>query len=89
MFATGLGGGSPAVATGQLPLANPLSTTVAIPVATIGGIPAEVAASLLAPGLVGVAQVNLIVPGGTPSGMQAVQLSVDGVLSNQVMINVQ
>jgi uncharacterized protein (TIGR03437 family) len=89
VFATGLGAGSPAVATGQLPPANPLSTTVAIPVATIGGIPAEVAASLLAPGLVGVAQVNLIVPGGTPSGMQAVQLSVDGVLSNQVMINVQ
>ena len=89
VFATGLGAGTPAVATGQLPPANPLSTTVVIPTATIGGIPAQVAASLLAPGLVGVAQINLIVPGGTPSGMQAVQLSVDGVLSNSVMIHVQ
>lgn len=89
VFATGLGAGTPAVATGQLPPANPLSTTVAMPTATIGGIPAEVAASLLAPGLAGVAQINLIVPGGTPSGPQAVQLSVDGVLSNVVTINVQ
>lgn len=89
VFANGLGAGNPAVATGQLPPASPLSTTVAMPTATIGGIPAVVAASLLAPGLVGVNQVNLIVPAGTPSGMQAVQLSVGGVLSNIVMINVQ
>jgi len=39
--------------------------------------------------LVGVAQINLIVAAGTPSGIQAVQLSVDGVLSNVVMINIQ
>jgi uncharacterized protein (TIGR03437 family) len=89
VFATGLGAGTPAVATGQLPPATPLSSTVAMPMATIAGIPAEVAASILAPGLAGVDQVNLIIPGGVPSGSQAVQLSVGGVLSNVVMITVE
>jgi uncharacterized protein (TIGR03437 family) len=60
-----------------------------MPTATIAGIPAEVAASILAPGLAGVDQVNLIIPGGVPSGSQAVQLSVGGVLSNVVMITVE
>ncbi|MDA0204710.1 MAG: phosphoglycerate kinase [Acidobacteria bacterium] len=69
VFTNGLGAGTPAVATGQLPPASPLSTTITMPTATIGGVAAEVAASLLAPGLAGVAQVNVIVAAGTPSGV--------------------
>jgi uncharacterized protein (TIGR03437 family) len=90
VFAMGLGAGSPAVATGQLPPIEPLSDTIARPAATIGGINATVLASVLAPGLAGVNQVNVVVPPGAPSGsLVFLQLSVDGVLSNAFPISVQ
>lgn len=89
VFATGLGAGSPAVATGQVPAASPLSSTLATPTANIGSVNAQVAASLLAPGFVGVNQVNVIVPAGTPSGNQPLRLAVGGVQSNSININVQ
>ena len=89
IFATGLGAGSPAVGTGMLPLGNPLSTTVAMPIVTVGGISAEVAASVMAPGLAGVQQINVIVPAGAASGSQALEFTVDGVESNSVNIFVQ
>jgi uncharacterized protein (TIGR03437 family) len=89
VFATGFGAGSPAVATGQLPPVEPLSETVAVAAATIGDINATVLASVLAPGLAGVNQVNVVVPPGAPSGSQELQLSVGGVLSNAVTIHVQ
>jgi uncharacterized protein (TIGR03437 family) len=89
IFATGLDAGSPAVQTGQLPLGSPLSNTVAIPVVTIGGMSAEVAASVLAPGLAGVQQINVIIPAGAASGSQELKFTVDGVESNPVNIFVQ
>jgi uncharacterized protein (TIGR03437 family) len=89
VFATGLGAGSPAVGTGQLPGANPLSATIATPTATIGGVNAQVAASLLAPGFAGLYQVNVIVPAGTPSGTQALRLTTGGVQSNAVTLNIR
>ena len=89
VFATGLGAGTPAVASGQLAPSSPLSSTVATPTATIGGVTAQVAASLLAPGFAGVYQVNVVVPGGAPTGSQALRLTIGGVQSNAVNINVQ
>lgn len=89
IFATGLGAGNPAVATGRLPSANPLSFTRAAPIATIGGISAQVAASVMAPGLAGVQQINVIVPAGAPSGSQVLKFSIDGIESNSVTIFVQ
>jgi uncharacterized protein (TIGR03437 family) len=89
VFATGLGAGTPAVATGQLPPDDPPSHTLALPSATIGDINATVQASVLAPRLAGVNQVNVFVPPGASSGSQELQLSVDGVLSNAVTIHVQ
>jgi adhesin/invasin len=89
VFATGLGAGSPAVGTGQLPSSSPLSFTAATPTATLGGVAAQVPASLLAPGFVGLNQVNVIVPAGAASGAQPLRLTVGGVQSNAVNINVQ
>jgi adhesin/invasin len=89
VYATGLGAGSPSVATGALAGANPLSATATTPTATIGGVSAQVAASLLAPGFAGLSQVNVIVPAGAPTGSQSLQLSVGGVQSNAVLINVR
>ena len=56
----------------------------------IGGLPAEVAFSGLAPGFVGVYQVNVIVPMDSPTGDSVpLSLSIGGVLSNTVTLAVQ
>ena len=89
VFVTGLGAGDPEVETGQLPLVDPLSMTAVIPVATIANMPAEVAASVFAPNLVGVYQLNIIVPASAPTGAQQLGFTIDGVQSNAVPINIQ
>jgi uncharacterized protein (TIGR03437 family) len=57
---------------------------------TIGGIVAQVSFSGLAPGAVGLYQVNVQVPVGAPAGDAVpVTLSIGGVDSNTVTIAVQ
>lgn len=77
IYATGLGratpGGNPAgspLATGSVAPAdgNPLYVTVRTPVATVGGVLAEVQFSGLAPGFAGLYQINLRIPGSAPIG---------------------
>ena len=63
--------------------------TAVIPVATIANMPAEVAASVFAPNLVGVYQLNIIVPASAPTGAQQLGFTIDGVQSNAVPINIQ
>ncbi len=89
IYASGLGAGDPAVATGVLPTGDPLSFTTATPIVTIGGMSAEVSASVMAPGFAGVQQINVIVPAGVASGSQELQFSLDGVESNPVNLFVQ
>ncbi len=85
IFGTGLGAVQPSVASGQpAPGSPPLATTVSTPVVNIGGIPASVAFSGLAPGFIGLYQVNVQVPMGVPSGTQPVQIIMNGVPSNTV-----
>src|ERR1035438_2822360 len=69
--------------------ATPLSTTIGAPTATIGGLPARILFSGLAPGLVGVWQINAIVPENAPAGDNLlVQVSIDGATSNTVTMAV-
>jgi len=90
IYCTGLGpvtnqppGGTPA-------LGSPLSQTSARPTVTIGGAPATVQFSGLAPGAVGEYQVNVLVPAGSVKGAAvALALQVGGVTSNTVTIAVQ
>jgi uncharacterized protein (TIGR03437 family) len=91
IFATGLGAVSPAVASGQPAPASSLSSTTAGAIVTIGGVAAEVTSPtpVLAPGLVGVYQVNVRVAAGTPTGAQPLVLSIGGQTSNAVSIVVQ
>ena len=88
IYATGLGPTDPPIVAGQAPAT--LSTTLIRPVVTIGGAPAEVLFSGLAPGFTGLYQINARIPAGTqPGSAVPVSLSVGGAASNTVTIAVQ
>jgi len=87
--------------TGLGPVANPppsgspapsetLVKTTNTPLVTIGGVPAQVQFSGLAPGYVGMYQVNALVPSEAPAGNNvSVVVSIGGAMSNAVEIAVQ
>jgi uncharacterized protein (TIGR03437 family) len=91
IYATGLGATSPAVATGQSAPAVPPLALVTTPVkVTIGGVEATVEFAGLAPGFVGLYQVNARVPVGVTAGNAvALVLTQNGVASNTVTIAVK
>jgi minor extracellular serine protease Vpr len=65
--------------------AEPLPETIAAPTVTIGGIPADVFYSGLAPGFYGLYQVNAKVPSDVaPGDAVPVVLSTGGISSNTV-----
>jgi uncharacterized protein (TIGR03437 family) len=68
---------------------SPLSSTRETPSVSIGGRNAQVLFSGLAPGLVGVYQVNVVVPSDAPSGRQPVGLTINGIQARNSFINIQ
>jgi uncharacterized protein (TIGR03437 family) len=89
VFCTGLGAVSPAQVSGQ-PASGSLANTAAMPTVMIGGQPAVVSFSGLAPGFVGLYQVNVTVPANAPSGdAVTLVLTINGVVSNTVTMAVQ
>jgi uncharacterized protein (TIGR03437 family) len=89
IFATGQGPVTNAPASGAAARNTPaLSTTIDIPVVTIGGKNAPVSFSGLAPGFVALWQINVTVPSGLPTGYQPVQISQSGVLGNSANLYV-
>ncbi len=92
IFATGAGSTNPVLAAGEPAPASgsPLVLTVAQPAVTIGGKTARVLFSGLAPGFVGLWQINAEVPQDvTPGSAVPLQISAGGVASNTVTIAVQ
>jgi uncharacterized protein (TIGR03437 family) len=90
IYCTGLGQVTNQPPTGSPAAGNPLSETVTKPMVTIGGVPANVTFSGLAPGFVGLYQVNAQVPASAPAGPSVpVVVSMGGVDSNPVTIAVQ
>ena len=85
IYATGLGAVSGQAISGEP--AGALST-VGRPSVSIAGQNATVQYSGLAPGLIGVYQVNVTVPPGVPAGTQAVQIVMGGLSSNSVFMAV-
>ena len=78
-YLNGLGAVDNRPASGEVSPSQPLATTRVQPVVTVGGRSAQVIFSGLAPGNVGLYQVNVVVPTDAPTGRQAVTCSVNGV----------
>ena len=90
IFATGLGPVTNMPATGAPASDGPLSATTTLPAVTIGGLPAMVTFSGLAPGFVGLYQVNAEIPEQALSGGAVeVVVTIGGVSSNVVTIAVE
>lgn len=91
IYASGLGAVSPAVADGAPgPTSPPFATTVNPVSATIGGVPGNVSFAGLAPGYVGVYQVNVTVPSGvTPGTNVPVVLATAGFSSATATVTIQ
>jgi uncharacterized protein (TIGR03437 family) len=90
VYATGLGPLNPPVRQGTAAPTNSLSTTTLSVTATIGAQPATVYWAGAAPGLIGVYQVNVLIPTNTPSGSARLVLSAGGNYSQTgVTIQVQ
>ena len=89
IFATGLGAVDNRPTTGDVSPAGPLARTKTNPIVTIGGVEAGLTFSGLAPGFVGLYQVNAEIAAGTPVG-DAVELVLSSGLvpSNAVTIAV-
>jgi uncharacterized protein (TIGR03437 family) len=72
------------------PIAPPVATTAAMPAVTVGGLQANVTFSGLAPGFVGLYQVNARVPDNAPSGDSVqVVITVGSADSNTVAVAIQ
>lgn len=90
IYCTGLGAVSNQPASGSPAPATPFAETTTTPTVSIGGVPATPSFSGLAPGYVGLYQVNVPVPAGVAAGSAvAVVISMGGVTSNTVTIAVR
>jgi uncharacterized protein (TIGR03437 family) len=85
-YGTGFGDVSPVLGTGEPSTGN---TTVHVPTITIDGLSAEIQFSGVAPGFVGLNQLNVVVPGlARTNAADPVVLTVDGVPANSVTVPV-
>lgn len=90
LYLTGLGAVRPAVSTGAVaPSAPPFAETTDRPVVTVAGLSSEVAYSGLAPGLIGLYQINFRIPAGAPTGPQDVVVTLRGAASNTARIAIR
>jgi uncharacterized protein (TIGR03437 family) len=89
IYATGLGPLQVPVASGAIaPSTPPLAETSILPIVLIGGLTSTVTYSGLAPGLIGLYQVNVVVPVGLQTGNRAVQINIGGIISNTATLAV-
>jgi uncharacterized protein (TIGR03437 family) len=89
LFANGLGPVSNTPPSGDPASATLLSQTTSTPVVTIGGIPAFVSFSGLAPGFAGLYQINVTVPTTIVAGTQPIAVSIGGQTSKASGITVR
>jgi uncharacterized protein (TIGR03437 family) len=90
IFCTGLGAVTNQPASGSPALASPPAETTTTPTVTVAGLPAVVRFSGLAPGYVGLYEVNAMLPAAAPAGTAIpVVISIGDAISNTVTMAVQ
>jgi uncharacterized protein (TIGR03437 family) len=93
LYVTGTGEVTPALKTAYSPSTGTALVNLPVPVlplsVTVGGAPAYVEFAGITPGLIGVTQVNILVPPTTPLGNQPLVVTVAGAASAPVNIVVQ
>ena len=93
LYVTGTGDVTPALKTAYSPAVGTALANVPLPVlplsVTVAGAPAFVEFAGISPGLIGVTQVNILVPASTPTGNQPVVVTVGGSSSAPVNVVVQ
>jgi uncharacterized protein (TIGR03437 family) len=89
VFLTGMGPVLPILRTGEAGPANPPAVTWLQPTVAVGGIGAEVLFSGYAPGLLGLYQINIVIPDAAPAGSVNLDVVVDGVPSQSSKIAVR
>lgn len=90
IYCTGLGPVNNTPASGAKAPTSPLASTTTLPVVTVGGWPAAVSFSGLAPSFVGLYQVNAQVPDSVvPGDAVPLTLSIGGAVSNTVTIAIR
>jgi len=87
-YLTGAGAVSNQPADGAAAGSNPISDVTSTVTATIGGQTADVSFAGLAPGFVGLWQVNVVVPAGVALGDLPLTVSVGGQTSNSANVSV-
>ncbi|MBZ5596071.1 MAG: hypothetical protein LAP39_27830 [Acidobacteriia bacterium] len=88
IYATGLGRTLPSLATGFAASANPLPVVIEQPDVSLGGHSLPLYYAGLAPGEVGVYQINALVPGWAPTGMQVPLTITQGSVSTTLTVRV-
>ncbi|MGH7752071.1 MAG: hypothetical protein ACREN5_04580, partial [Gemmatimonadales bacterium] len=88
IFATGLGAVGPAVDAGVGAPTAPLANTLTRPVVLLGDTPASLLFAGLAPGFVGLYQINALVPADAPLGTQIPLTVVAGGITTTVSVRV-
>jgi len=88
VYLTGQGAVDHPLPTGAAAPATPLSLPLAATEARVGGRPAQVAFAGLAPGFVGVLQMNLVIP-DVPAGEQPFEVSIGGAAANRTALSVK
>ena len=89
LYVNGLGPVDNQPASGEPSPAEHLAWTRVPAVVSIGGRPAQVLFSGLAPNLVGLYQINVMVPADAPSGAQPVLIAAGGVESKPAKLPVE
>jgi uncharacterized protein (TIGR03437 family) len=84
IYCTGLGVTTPKVTTGSAAPSNPpgLAMVASLPLVLIGGKPSFVSFAGLAPGFVGLYQINAQIPAGLLAGSQQVTVQMNGIQGN-------
>jgi uncharacterized protein (TIGR03437 family) len=88
IYLTGMGQTSPAIQAGQPAPSNPLSAAAIQPTITLGGSALSVSYAGLAPGEVGVNQINAAVPSDVPDGISVPLVITQGGAATTVYVRV-